>query len=305
MRRSSRTKLMTVGIAVVALAVASPTGAAAKQRHHGTMGTRPAAPCRCRRRSRSGRRTASRSTATRSPTGRMSATIITYGGIIQELSSARPPRALRQRHARLRGHRRLHEPRGDPPTANPSYFGAIVGRYGNRIAKARSSRSTAELHARRQQRAEQPPRRLQGLRQVRVGRRAVQDEGRRRAEADAYKRGRRGLREPADGVHGLPGQPPVKVVYSLDKHDNLRIDYTATTDKPTVVNLTNHAYWNLGGRGPGTIYDHQLTLNADRYTPVDSTLIPTGAIAGRGRHAVRLPRRRTRSASGSATTTSS
>ena len=71
MRRSSRTKLMTVGIAVVALAVASPTGAAAKQRHHGHgHGHRGAVPCRCRRRNRSARRTASRSTATRSPTGR-------------------------------------------------------------------------------------------------------------------------------------------------------------------------------------------------------------------------------------------
>ena len=78
------------------------------------------------------------------------------------------------------------------------------------------------------------------------------------------------------------------VVYSLDARNNLRIDYTATTDAPTVLNLTNHAYWNLAGEGSGTINDQDLLLNADRFTPVDSTLIPTGELHAGGRHAVRL-----------------
>jgi len=82
-----------------------------------------------------------------------------------------------------------------------------------------------------------------------------------------------------DGEEGFPGKMDIKLTYTLTDKNELQIDYAATSDKATPINLTNHAYFNLSGAGAPTVLDHELKLEADHYTPIDSTLIPTGEIA--------------------------
>jgi aldose 1-epimerase len=82
-----------------------------------------------------------------------------------------------------------------------------------------------------------------------------------------------------DGEQGFPGEMQIHVTYSLDEANNLRLDYEATTDKPTVVTLTNHVYFNLAGNGSGDVYGQQLQIMADQYTPTDADQVPTGELA--------------------------
>ena len=81
-----------------------------------------------------------------------------------------------------------------------------------------------------------------------------------------------------DGEEGFPGNLQSKVTYTLTDSDELAIDYQATTDKATPVNLTSHGYFNLAGQGTGDVFAHELLINADRFTPVDKNLIPTGEL---------------------------
>lgn len=81
-----------------------------------------------------------------------------------------------------------------------------------------------------------------------------------------------------DGEEGYPGNCNLKVIYSLTDDNELKITYDATTDKPTIVNFTNHAFWNLAGEGNGTILKHKVIIDADYFTPIDNTLITTGEI---------------------------
>ena len=146
------------------------------------------------------------------------------------------------------------------------YFGATVGRYANRIAKGKFSLDGVEYTLP----INNAPNSLHG------GPRAFNNVNwQSEATGDALT-----LKHfSGDGDQGYPGNLHTTVVFSFSDTNDLRIDYEATTDKPTPINLTNHSYFNLAGAGSGTILDHVLTLNAKKYTPVDDTLIPTGQIA--------------------------
>jgi aldose 1-epimerase len=153
---------------------------------------------------------------------------------------------------------------------NTPYFGAIVGRYANRIAKGRFVlEGTTHTLA-----SNDGPNHLHGG--VKGFDKVIwQGEPFQTAQgagvAFAYTS--------PDGEEGYPGTLKVRVSYTLTDRNELAIDYHAETDRPTVVNLTQHSYFNLAGQGSRDILDHRLQIEAGRYTPVDATLIPTGEIA--------------------------
>lgn len=157
-------------------------------------------------------------------------------------------------------------------SANNQFFGCTVGRYANRTAKGKFTLDGHEY----QLALNDGPNTLHGGAK-RSFDKVVWQSGGASAEGSGFTTSF--TYDSPDGEEGYPGALKAKVTFTLTNDNSLRIDYEATTDKPTVVNLTNHSYFNLAGAGSPTINDHVLTLNADKYTPVDATLIPTGEIA--------------------------
>jgi aldose 1-epimerase len=152
---------------------------------------------------------------------------------------------------------------------NPTYFGAIVGRYANRIANATFTLDGVKYTLAKND----GPNSLHG---------GLNGFNKQLWEAKEFKNGK-GVGVAfsylsKDGEEGYPGNLKVKVIYTLTDDNQLIVDYEATTDKATPLNLSQHTYFNLAGEGNGDILGHHLLLNADRFTPVDKTLIPTGEL---------------------------
>jgi aldose 1-epimerase len=143
------------------------------------------------------------------------------------------------------------------------YFGALIGRYANRIGKAKFTLEGKEY-------------KLAANNDVNSLHGGLNGFDKRIWTAQAKGKSLELTYVSKDGEEGYPGTLTTKVVYTLESNGDLKIDYSATTDKTTVLNLTNHSYFNLKGQGTGDILDHEVTLYASRYTPVDAGLIPTG-----------------------------
>jgi aldose 1-epimerase len=154
------------------------------------------------------------------------------------------------------------------------YFGCIVGRYGNRIANGQFKLDGKTYNLAKNNAPAGVPCHLHG------GNKGFDKQiwAAEEVTFNGYKSIKFTLVSP-DGDEGYPGELTLSVYYTLTENNELLIDYRATTDKATPVNVTNHAYFNLKGEGNGTILDHELMLNADRTTTVDKGLIPTGELA--------------------------
>jgi aldose 1-epimerase len=192
--------------------------------------------------------------------------ILTYGGIIQSIEV--PDRTGHVDNVVL-GFPSLDGYLNNTGAAK-TYFGAIIGRYGNRIAKGAFSLTGNEYHLPINNNGNSLHGGTEGF-DTRVWE-ASQQNG-----SDGVSLKLQYV-SPA-GEMGYPGTLTATVTYTLDQKNELRIDYQATTDSPTVINLTNHSYFNLAGEGALDVYGQRVTINADNYTPTDPTQIPTGQIA--------------------------
>ncbi|MGE5604813.1 MAG: aldose epimerase family protein [Bacteroidota bacterium] len=193
--------------------------------------------------------------------GDMTVKIITYGGIITSILT---PDQNGNTDDVVLGFNSLEDYLGGHP-----YFGALIGRYGNRIAKGKFILNGKEYRLAVNDGKNHLHGGLVGFDKV------VWDAEELRNDAEV---GVRLTYFSKDGEEGYPGNLRTTVTYLLNDQNELTIAYQATTDQPTVINLTNHAYFNLTGEGSGNILDHEALINADRYAAVSADLIPTGEL---------------------------
>lgn len=191
----------------------------------------------------------------------MQAKITNYGGVV--VSIVIPDRAGKMADVVL-GYDNL-----DDYIKTSPFFGAIVGRYANRIAKGQFDLDGKHYQLPLNNGPNTLHGGLKGFDKV-VWSATPVTSGTEAALQLTYVS--------KDGEEGFPGTLTVTAIYTLTDKNELRLDFTATTDKPTIVNLTNHSYFNLAGQGEGDILDHEVTIPADKYTPVDATRIPTGEL---------------------------
>jgi aldose 1-epimerase len=291
MLRTPTKALRIVLLAAVTCALVAAPSAMAKQRHHGHHGHHGG----------SNGLSITKEAAVGSVNGTavdrytlqnrkgMTVRILTYGGIIQTLDV--PDRRGRFANVTL-GFGTVDEYRSPVYLDSNPYFGAIIGRYGNRIGGAQFTLDGTTYTLDNNNGANHLHGGFTGFDKV-VWDHATEIPSNGKTVGLTLMRTSRGFNAvtgmPGEGCEpardpapvcttGYPGNLKVWVTFTLDNANNLRFDYKATTDAPTVVNLTNHSYWNLAGEGSGTINDHLLKINANKFTPVDEGLIPTGEL---------------------------
>ena len=191
----------------------------------------------------------------------MRVSVLTYGGIIQEIIAP-------DRNGNLSDVTLGFDNLQDYVSRSP-YFGAIIGRYGNRVANGRFTLNGVDYQIPVNDGAHALHGGPEGFHTKLWNARQIHDVSAIGVELTYLS---------PDGEMGFPGNLQVFVRYTVNNANELRIDYSAVTDKETVVNLTNHAYFNLAGAGNDSVLDHVAWIDADRFTPVDQTLIPTGEL---------------------------
>lgn len=190
----------------------------------------------------------------------MVAEITNYGGKVVSLWV---PDRLGHYEDVVLGHSNIDE----YETSKEKYFGALIGRYGNRIAKGNFSIDNKEYNLAKNNGENHLHGGNKGYDSVIWDAKQIDDQT---LELKYISK---------DMEEGYPGNLTIKVIYQITENNELKIEYWATTDLPTIVNLTHHSFFNLKGAGNGVINDHLLQINAAYYTPVDEGLIPTGILA--------------------------